>query len=46
MELQPQIEYIEKETTKVKKTKSSLFYLGPTIKKYGLCKNTVRLQLM
>lgn len=41
MELQPQIEYIEKETTKVKKTKSSLFYLGPTIKKYGLCKNTI-----
>lgn len=41
MEVQSQIEYIEKKTTKANKAQGSLFYLGPTIKKYGLYKNTI-----
>lgn len=41
MEVQPRIEYIEKKTTKVNKAQGSLFYLGPTIKRYGLCRNTI-----
>ena len=41
MEVQSQIEYIEKKTTEAKKVKSSLFYLGPTIKRYGLYRNTI-----
>lgn len=41
MEVQSQIEYIEKKTTETKKVQSSLFYLGPTIKRYGLYRNTI-----
>ncbi len=41
MGIQPQIEYIEKKTTEAKKVQSSLFYLGPTIKRYGLYRNTI-----
>lgn len=40
-DIQSKIEYEEKETTEAKKATSSLFYLGPTIKKCGLCKNTI-----
>ena len=36
-----QNEDIEKKTTEAKKVKSSLFYLGPTIKRYGLYRNTI-----
>lgn len=41
MEVQSQVEYIEKKTTKANKAQGSLFYLGPTMKKHGLCKNTI-----
>ncbi len=36
MDIQSKNEDIEKKTTEAKKVKSSLFYLGPTIKRYGL----------
>lgn len=41
MDIQSQNEDIEKKTTEAKKVKSSLFYLGPTIKRYGLYRNTI-----
>lgn len=41
MNLQSRFENIEKKTTEAKKVQGSLFYLGPTIKKYGLYKNTI-----